>query len=131
MKLMLIFLGLLWVQSDSWLVWLNGKQIANGTDKPTVIHWTGTKKDKLVIEYQQSASNIKWKRNFVVTTVTDSILSTHSFAYASGKFEIPCTSFSSPLTKMDTIKLHTEQHPADEQMMVRSKIQPLLIITKK
>ncbi len=131
MKLILILFALFWVQPDSWTVYLNEKKIASGTDKPVAISWTASKKGKLVIDYQQSPSNIKWKRDFVITTVNDSILSTSSFSYASGKFEIPCSTVSSLLMKMDTIKLHTEQHPADEQMMVRSKIQPLLIITKK
>lgn len=131
MKILLLICALWLVQQDRWTISLNGQAIASGTDQPLMVVWKGNKKDKLSIDYQKAASNIRWKRNFVVTTTKDSVLGTYSFNYASGKFELPGSAITSALMKMDTIKLHTEEHPADEQMMLRSKIQPLLVITKK
>jgi hypothetical protein len=131
MKILMLFCSWLLVQSDNWVIFLNGKEWTRGSDKPKSIVWKGSKKDKLRIEYHRQPSNIKWKRNFVFTTTRDSILSTCSFTYADGTFEIPASAITGPLAQLDTIKLHTEEHPADDQMMVRSKMQPLLVITKK
>lgn len=131
MKIILLLSVLLLVQTDSWTIFLNEKELAKGTEQPTTLVWKGSKKDKLSIEYRRAPSNIKWKRNFVFTTTTDSVLSTCSFSYSDGTFNIPASAITGPLMTLDTIKLHTEEHPADEQMMVRSKMQPLLIITKK
>lgn len=131
MKIILLLSTLLLIQSDSWTIFLNGKELAKGTDQPITLVWKGGKKDKLSIEYRRPTSNIKWKRNFVFTTTTDSVLSTCSFSYSDGTFQIPVSAITGRLDLFDTIKLHTEEHPADEQMMVRSKMQPLLVITKK
>lgn len=131
MKIILLLWALLLIQSDSWTIFLNGKELAKGSEQPTTLVWKGGKKDKLSIEYHRSPSNIKWKRNFVFTTTADSVLSTCSFSYSDGTFQIPVSAITGPLAILDTIKLHTEEHPLDEQMMVRSKMQPLLVITKK
>jgi hypothetical protein len=131
MKTLALFCIWLLFQSDNWVIFLNGKELTRGSDQPKTIVWKGHKKDKLSIQYHRPPSNIKWKRNFVFTTTRDSILSTCTFSYSDGNFAIPVSAITGPLATMDTIKLHTEEHPADEQMMIRSKMQPLLVITKK
>jgi hypothetical protein len=118
---------------DSWEI-CRGKKIllkAKEEDPVQTLIISSSDTSSILIDYKEAPSNVKWKRDFIFKTGTDSILHHFSFTYSSGKFRLPLPDFSKLISRHGPLTLFTEQHPANEDVMIRSKIQTLAIFQLK
>ena len=118
---------------DSWEI-CRGKKIllkAKEEDPVQTLIISVSDTSSILIDYKEAPSNVKWKRDFIFKTGTDSILHHFSFTYSTGKFRLPVPGLSQLIDRHGPVTLLTEQHPAKEDVMIRSKMLVLAVFQKK
>ncbi len=118
---------------DTWEIRRGKKILLKGKEQDPVQTITLSSSDTsaILIIYKEAPSNIKWKRDFNFKNKADSIVLSYSFTYSSGKFSLPCKEINGFIARHGSLTLITEQHPANEDMMIRSKIQALAVFQMK
>jgi hypothetical protein len=132
--LLLMISVLSFLQSaDSWEICRGPKTLAKvKEDEPThTLYLSGTDTTALIINFHEAPSNIPWKRDFILRSSNDSVLQQFSFSYSSGKFRLPLNNISDFLSTHGPVTLITEQHPAREDVMARSKMLVIGIFKRK
>jgi hypothetical protein len=121
--LLCIFTFVAFMQAmDSWEICRGNKILAKASENdqaPTVFLSTSDT-NALIINFKEAPSNIQWKRDFILRTASDSVLHQFSFSYSTGKFRL--AGISSIISKHVPVTLITEQHPAKEDILARSKM---------
>lgn len=127
------FLFLFTQEKDAWQICVGTKVLLRTDDEKPVqtIFLSTSDTSDLIIDYKESPSNIKWKRTFLLRDKNDSLLANYDFNYSKGRFRLPIKSVQQFIKRFGKISLLTEQHPADDQMMIRSKMQTLAYIQPK
>ena len=118
---------------DTWEI-CRGKKIllkAKEEDPVKTIMLSSSDTSSIVIDYKEAPSNIKWKRDFNFKNKADSIVLRYSFNYSGGKFRLPFNEIRQLIARQGSLTLITEQHPANENIMIRSKMQVLGIFQCK
>jgi hypothetical protein len=118
---------------DTWEI-CRGKKIllkAKEADPVKTIILSSSDTSSIVINYKEAPSNVKWKRDFNFKNKADSIVLSYSFNYSSGKFRLPFNEIRQLIARQGSLTLNTEQHPAIEDIMIRSKIQALAVLQMK
>jgi hypothetical protein len=134
-SLLLMIIGLLSAhqEKDSWEICQGKKTLVRRMegDTPTALQINPTDTTALTIVFKEAPSNIQWKRNFSLRTENDSMLYQISFTYSSGKFRLPANQLNKIILRNGPVRLVTEQHPANDEIMARSKMTILAILQIK
>jgi hypothetical protein len=119
--------------ADRWEVCRGPKTLLKATEDepPHTILLSGTDTSAIIINFQEAPSNIQWKRDFILRASNDSILQQFSFNYSAGKFRLPFNKLSDFISAHDSVTLTTEQHPAKDDVMARSKIVVIGVFKRK
>jgi hypothetical protein len=132
MKLLLLLFFLMSLQQvDRWEI-RRGKRSAlksSADKKLDTIRLSVSDTNSICIIYAEAESSIKWKRIFALKDKNDSLLISFPFQYSNGKFLLPAKDINYLLRKYGPLTLFTEQHPFSDEMMVRSKMQSLAILS--
>lgn len=133
MKISLFIFLLFFQEKDSWQICVGTRVLLKTDEEKQVqtIFLKASDTSDLIIDYKESSSNIKWKRTFLLKNINDSLLANYPFEYSKGRFRLPINQLLQFMNRFGRISLLSEQHPADDQMMIRSKIQTLVFIQLK
>ncbi len=118
---------------DTWEIRRGKEVLLKGREQDPVqtIWLSSSDTSSIIIIYKEAPSNIKWKRDFNFRNKADSIVLSYSFTYSSGKFILPGKEINGFISRFGSLSLITEQHPVNEDMMIRSKIQALAVFQMK
>jgi hypothetical protein len=134
-SLLLLIIGLFAArqEKDSWEICQGKKTLVRGNeeDAPATIHIDLKDTAALTIIFKEAPSSIQWKRNFDFRTGKDSMLYQISFTYSNGKFRLPVNQLDKMISRYGQVRLVTEQHPANDEIMARSKMIVLAVLQKK
>jgi hypothetical protein len=116
---------------DSWEICRGNKILAkvSENDQAPTVFLSPSDTSALIINFKEAPSNIQWKRDFILRTASDSVLYQFSFLYSTGKFRL--AGISSVISKHGPVTLITEQHPAKEDILARSKMLVIGIFQRK
>ena len=134
MKLLLLLSLVLCLQQvDSWEIRKGKKPILKSSANKNLetIKLSVSDTNPICIMYTEAESGIKWKRVFSLKNKNDSLLISFPFQYSNGKFILPAKNINNLMEKYGDLTLFTEQHPFSDEMMVRSKMQTLAILSAK
>jgi hypothetical protein len=123
--LLLFISGTSFLQStESWEICRGSKILAKAKENEPIpaIILSVTDTTALIIDFHEAPSNIQWKRDFILRSSNDSVLLQISFPYSSGKFRLPADKLSTFMSTHGPVTIFTEQHPAKDDVMARSKI---------
>jgi len=119
--------------TDNWEICRGSRVLAKAKEDepPRTIFLSATDTSALIIDFHEAPSNIQWKRDFILRSSNDSILQQFSFTYSSGKFRLPIKKLSDFISSQGPVTIATEQHPAKDDVMARSKIVVIGIFKRK
>ena len=134
MKLLLLLSILFCLQQvDSWEIRRGKKMVLKSSADKNLetLRLSVSDTNAICIIYAEAESGLKWKRVFSLKDKNDSLLISFPFQYSHGEFILPVKDINYLMKKYGALTLFTEQHPLSDEMMVRSKMQTLAILSAR